>query len=161
VHDLGWAAVLGLGSLGLLLLAAYTQQQALSNLSSGPRGKKPSMWRTAREAIYREVHWAFYRNAPIVALGLYWGTWTGLALVTLEALINPVWRKGLRNPDRAWAQLSQGVLVVLSSLLYLQTQNLWLAVLLNWGISWTLGAVYVTPSAAPSRAVSSRDRAAS
>jgi hypothetical protein len=146
LHDLGWAAVLGLSSLGLLLLAAYTQRRALSDVRSRAQSDGAPGWKVAREALYHEIHWAFYRNAPIVALGSYWGTWAGLALVALEALVNPVWRRGLRETGYAWSRMSRGAMAVLSSLLYLRTQNLWLALLLHWGISWTLEATYRAPS---------------
>jgi hypothetical protein len=145
-HDLGRAGVLGLTAGGLLVLAMLTHRRALSNADGSNQNNKARSGRRAREAVYHEVHWAFYRNAPIVALGPYWGTWTGLALVALEALVNPMWREGLREPGQAWARLSRGALAVLSGLLYLGTQNLWLALLLHWGISWTLEAVYTAPS---------------
>ncbi len=150
MHDLGWAAVLGLGSGGLLLLAALIHRQALSKVDIDRQGQRAPAWEIARETVYHEAHWAFYRNAPVVALGSYWGTWTGLVLVALEALINPTWREGLREPSQAWSQLSRGALLVVSSLIYLHTQNLWLALLLHWAISWTLEAVYVAPSPVPS-----------
>ncbi len=153
-HDLGWAALLGLSSGGLLLLATFTHRQAISKTNNGGRGAEGRGWKTAREAIYREVHWAFYRNAPIVALGPYWGTWMGLALITLEATVNPAWREGLRHPGQAWSQLSRGALAVVSSMLFLHTQNLWLALVLHWGISWTLEMVYVAPSLVPPDAAS-------
>jgi len=157
VHDLGWTAVLGLGSGALLVVAALIHRQALLNPHSGGRSKRASGWRAAREAVYREMHWAFYRNAPILALGSYWGTWTGLALATLEAAANPAWRRGLRQPGRAWSKLSRAALAVVSSTLFLRTQNLWLAVLLHWAISWTLEAAYTAPSPAPADAVWTND----
>jgi hypothetical protein len=156
-HDLGWAAVLGLGSGGLILLAALVHRQALSKVDNIRQGHKAPAWEIAREAFYHEAHWAFYRNAPVVALGSYWGTWTGLALVALEALVNPTWREGLREPSQAWSQLSRGALLVVSSLIYLQTQNLWLALLLHWAISWTLEVVYAAPAPAPSDSVASAE----
>jgi hypothetical protein len=157
VHDLGWTAVLGLSSSALLLLAALVHRQALPGAHEHRRSNRPSVWKAAREAVYHEMHWAFYRNAPALTLRLYWGTWTGLALVAFEAAVNPAWRRGFREPGRAWSQLSRGALAVLSSLLFLRAQNLWLAVLLHWVISWTLEAVYPAPSALPAEAVSPRE----
>lgn len=146
-HDLAWATVLGLGSGGLLLLASFVRREAVNSQSSD-RGGEVTGLRTAREAFYHEIHWAFYRNAPIVAFGSYWGTWGGLALVALEAALDPAWREKLREPCHAWSGLSQGALAVVSSVLFLQTENLWLALLIHWGIAWAF-KVYVTSSLGP------------
>jgi hypothetical protein len=141
-HDVGWAAALGLGSWGVLLVAGWVRRRALADADRPRPGGSASGWETLREALYHEVHWAFYRSAPIVTFGLYWGTWTGLALAALEALANPVWRKGLREPERAAALLLRAAMGVISSLLFLRAQNLWLAILLHWGVTTGLRAFY-------------------
>lgn len=142
--DLGWAAALGLGSWGFLLLAAWARRRALSRRKGHGRGSGTSGSGTVQEAVYHEIHWAFYRNAPIVAFGLYWGVWMGLGLVALEALANPMWRKGMSDPTQASGQLLRASLAVVSSLLFLQTQNLWLALVVHsavsWGLRWGYGA---------------------
>ena len=142
-RDVGWAAALGIGAWGLLALGWWAYRRALVTTGEGGviAGADSSGWTLLREAAYHEVHWAFYRNAPIVAVGTYWGVWIGLALVALEATFNPAWRKGLADPQRAPAQLLGGVLVVVSSALFLLTQNLWLALVLHWGISWGLATL--------------------
>ena len=149
-HDLGWVAVVGLSSGALLILATHTHRRALLGARSSERGDETGAWKRAREAAYHELHWAFYRNAPIVAFGFYWGTWAGLALVALEAVVNPDWREDMREPGRAWPRLSRAGLAVVSSVLFLRTQNLWLALLVHWGVSWTLGTIYVAPPSLPS-----------
>jgi hypothetical protein len=144
--DVGWAVALGLGSWGLLLVAGWVRRRAVADLG-GPRlTSKAPAWETLREALYHEVHWTFYRNAPIVALGLYWGAWAGLALAALEALANPVWRKRLGTPGGAPALLLRAAMAVVSSLLFLRTQNLWLAVLLHWGVTSGLRVLYPAAS---------------
>ena len=153
-HDLAWSAVVGLGSTGLLVLAAITYRRSLQAVTSLGRGKGIQGWKAAREAAYHEVHWAFYRNAPIVALGLYWGTWAGLGLAAVEAIANPAWRKDVQEPERAWPRLSRAALALVSSVLFLQTQNLWLALLSHWAISWLLGAVQGGPSSTAANAAS-------
>ncbi len=154
VHDLGWAAILGLGSTGLLVLAAVTYRRGLQTVTVFGRDGDVRGWKAAREAVYNEIHWTFYRNAPIVALGLYWGTWVGLALVAVEAIANPAWRNDVQEPGRAWPRLSRAALAVVSCLLFLQTQNLWLALLLHWSISWLLEVMQGAPSSAPADAAS-------
>ena len=141
-YDLGSAATIGVGAGLLLFLAALARRRALTGMGSDRTGPSRSPLLNARETLYHEAHWAFYRNAPIVALGPYWGPWTGLALAGIEALLNPHWRTSLNSPGSAWQAMSQAALAVVSTLLFLQTQNVWLALLAHWGIACALGTVY-------------------
>ena len=146
LHDVGWSAVLGLGSLGLLLLARWARHRALIGSEDDGNEGRTSSWETIREAAYHEIHWAFYRNAPIVTFGLYWGVWAALLLVALEALANPMWRRGLNVPGRASKQLMRATLGVVSSVFFLQTQNLWLSMVLHTAVSWGYQKVSATSS---------------
>jgi len=138
LQDFGWTLGLGLGSLGLLLLASWARRRAVTSGEGDGSGEQTSSWETIREAAYHEIHWAFYRNAPIVTFGLYWGVWAGLVLVALEALANPIWRRGLSVPERASKQLLRATLAVVSSVLFLRTQNIWLSMMLHSALSWGL-----------------------
>lgn len=155
LHDFGWALALGLGSFGVFLLARWTRRRALTDGEVDERSAQEPSWKTIREAAYHEIHWAFYRNAPIVTFGPYWGVWVGLLLVALEALANPTWRKGLSVPKRVSEQLLRAMLAVASSVLFLRTQNLWLSIVCHSMVSWGLQRVSVT-SPALSRAGSRR-----
>jgi hypothetical protein len=139
-QDTGWAVTLGFGAWALLALGWFAYQRALSTAGERDTTVRAnySGWVLLREAAYHEVHWAFYRNAPILALGIYWGVWIGLALVTIEAALNPAWRRELSDPHRAPAHLMRGALAVLSAVLFPMAQNLWLAVVVHWGVSWGL-----------------------
>ncbi len=156
-HDVGWAAVLGIGTWGLLALGwwAYSRALVAAGVTTDGGETTPradtSGWIFLREAAYHEVHWAFYRNMPILATGPYWGVWIGLALVALEAALNPTWRTGLTDPQRAPVQLSRGALAILSSMLFLLTQNLWLVLALHWAVSWGLALLARTLPLSPSR----------
>lgn len=136
LQDFGWALALGVGSLGLFLLAKWARRRALISGQDDGSGGQTSSWETIREAAYHEIHWAFYRNAPIVTFGYYWGVWAGLLLVALEALANPVWRRGLSIPERAPKQLLRATLAVVSGVFFLHTQNLWLSIVLHSAVSW-------------------------
>jgi len=146
-HDVGWAVVLGIGAWGLLALGWWAYRRALitASITVGEEdmvaGANGSGWVLLREAAYHEVHWAFYRNAPSLAVGTYWGLWVGLSLVALEAMLNPAWHKGLAAPQKAPAQLLRGALAIVSGALFLLTQNLWLALALHWGVSWGLATL--------------------
>jgi hypothetical protein len=141
-YDVGWTAGLCVGAWVLLALGCWACHQAL--VVAGETGVvarvNVSSWVLLREAVYHEVHWTFYRNMPILAWGTYWGIWGGLALVALEAMLNPSWRKGLTDSQRAPAHLLRAALAVVSSVLFLLTQNLWLALALHWAVSWGLVA---------------------
>jgi len=158
LQNLGWAAGIALASAGLLALASLTLRKALSNLETVDEDReRPSAPVAAREALYHETHWAFYRNAPIVAFGSYWGPWVGLFLVGVQAAANPRWRQSLGDPGTAWRKLRRAALAVVSTLLFLRTQNLWLAFLVHGVISWTMAALYSAPersSSAPPSAYS-------
>jgi len=142
-HDVGWTAALGIGAWALLALGWWAYRRAVVAADEGSVVARTNVsgWVLLREAAHHEVHWAFYRNAPILAWGAYGGVWGGLALVALEAALNPAWRNGLTDPQQAPARLLRGALAVVSSVLFLLTQNLWLALALHWGVSWGLAAL--------------------
>lgn len=136
--DVAWAVGLGLAAWAVLAAGWQTVRHAGSGLA--PVGSESPSWVLLREAAFHEVHWAFYRNGPIAALGTYWGTWIGLGLVTVEAVVNPWWRADLGDPARAPAALVRAGLAVLSGVLYLKTANLWLAILVHWGVTGGMAA---------------------
>lgn len=142
-RSVGWATVLGLGAWGLLALGWWTRRRALfaAGKNTPVTCNATSVWKFLREAIYHEVHWTFYRNAFIIAWGDYWGIWGGLTLIGLEAALNPAWRAGLSDPQQAPARLMRAALAVVSSVLFLLTQNLWLAIAVHWGVSWGVMAL--------------------
>ena len=137
-RDVGWAVGLGTAAWAVLALGWWTVRRGASppRLDRGMLSGLVGL----REAAYHEVHWAFYRNAPIVALGSYWGVWAGLGLAALEAVLNPFWRAALRDADRVSLPLLRGGMAFLSAALFLKTGNLWLAILVHWGVLWGLSA---------------------
>ncbi len=141
LRDLGWAAGLGAGLWAALALAWWRLRRALIGAGmSGPPVSATSGWVVLREAAFHEAHWAFYRNAPILALGsIYRGIWVALALVGLEALASPAWRERIGSPEHNFDCLVRVTLAVVSSLLFLETENLWLMIGLHFGVS--LGVV--------------------
>lgn len=142
--DVGWAVMLG-GAAWVVLAVGQRAVRKAAGAAQVPY-RSASALVLLREAVYHEVHWSFYRNAPVVALaggvgmasGLYWGTWIGLALVLGEAALDPRWRAGLLSSDLAAGVMTQGGLAVLSAVVFLQTQNLWLLVLMHWLVRWGL-----------------------
>ncbi|NLF00422.1 MAG: hypothetical protein GX601_05520 [Anaerolineales bacterium] len=139
VRDIGWALGLGTGLWLLMTVAWRSHRRALaaSGEPLAPVRSGPSGWVLLREALYHEVHWGFYRNAPLLALGEYWGVWIGLLIVGIEALLNPAWRTQLGSAAHDPLPWGRVALAMVSSLLFLQTGNLWVAIGLHFAV--TLG----------------------
>ncbi|MCX7681491.1 MAG: hypothetical protein N2508_05960 [Anaerolineae bacterium] len=140
--DIGWAVLLAVLACGIMGVAWLTYRRMVGAYAAWPiKGSDSSTSLLLREAIYHEVHWAFYRHMPVVALGTYWGTWGGLGLVALEALLNPAWHSDLADPLRAPERLMRASMAVVSALLFLMTENLWLGILVHWLVSRALLAL--------------------
>jgi len=137
-RDAGWAVATATGAWALLALGGWTYYRALRAASetSLDVSLEVSGWALLREAAYDEVHWTFYRNMPIVVFGVYWGVWIGLAIAAAEASFCPPWRHKLTNPKDAPLCLAQTAFSVTSAVFYLLTQNLWLAILVHWIVTW-------------------------
>jgi hypothetical protein len=145
--NVNWFASIGLGTLlgggGLLLLAGWWYYvRSLSSLPS------PAVFRTSAarapkhkvllfvEAVYLELHWAFYRSLPTLVLAdRYLGVVLGLALIGLEWLLNPAWRHALRHIESAEQVVPETTLAALMAVIYLFTQNLWFCIPIHWLIS--------------------------
>jgi hypothetical protein len=100
---------------------------------SSPHG---AVWRVGplalRDALYREVHWTFYRAAPALLLNdLYWGCVIGALLVMLEWATHPDTPTWLRSVEGRQYMTVQIATLLSSCFLYLATQNLWLMILAN------------------------------
>lgn len=140
--DIGWAVVLAALACGVMGIAWLSYRRIAVTRALWPiMGSASLAALLLREAVYHEVHWAFYRHMPVIALGNYWGVWCGLGLVALEALLNPAWHRDLADPARAPERLMRSSLAVISALLFLKTENLWLAILVHWLVSLALLAL--------------------
>jgi hypothetical protein len=141
--DIGRSAALGIVLWLVLAFAWWRYRRALQEIgeTTSCAVGATSAWPVFREAVYHEAHWAFYRNAPIMVLGAYWGTWIGLVLVGLEASLNPGWRHAFGDTQHSPHNLMRVSLALASSVLFLQTQNLWLAMAVHFGVSLGLEAL--------------------
>lgn len=89
-----------------------------------------------REAVIHEVHWAFYREPWLLLWPTPIGVWAGWLLVGLEAALNPARWRDLRTPLSSRTLVLRAALAVISALLFLQTQNLWLAIVTHTCLDW-------------------------
>jgi hypothetical protein len=119
---------LGLGSVALVILF-FAWHQANDIL----RLPRDAWWAIIIDAIYMEVHWTFYRASLAVLLGdLYLGVFTGLGLVYAEWAANPFWRRGWAEESQAAGQWLRAALAMVSALIFLLTQNLWICLTAHW-----------------------------
>lgn len=139
-----WARGLGLAAIVVLAMwGAWFAGHLLSRrngLTPATPGIPRPIWGRLLDVLYDQVHWSFYRSGPMLWLGNpYWGTFVGLALVLLEAGLNPASWWTLKNPDTASPLLARLGIAWLSALLFLATRNLWLTTLAHLALIGLLG----------------------
>ncbi|MBN1486897.1 MAG: hypothetical protein JW981_04595 [Anaerolineae bacterium] len=133
--DTGWAIVIAAiaGSVG------WWSQRRHTMPTTSLIQPEHDLGIAVREAIYHQVHWAFYREPFVLLWGMETGTWIGLLPVVFEALVNPRLWKCLNNPAHGQDVLNRATLAIVGTLLYLKTQNLWLALIVDTGLGWFWG----------------------
>jgi hypothetical protein len=149
-----FGTLVGLG--GILLLAWLWGRMSAACYRRGSQHRLLlSEWQAFRtpwgwvdlvfEAFCLQASWAFVRGGAIAVLGLYSGVFAGLALVAVAWLLRPGSAAILADPDvRARGLLTAGLAVV-TALVFLYAENLWLC-----GLVHALG--YLSASLAAGRA---------
>ncbi len=139
VRDLGWTCAFAGGFWILVTLADRTVKRL-----SPPRETRHNLSAALREAVYHQAHWAFYREPFVLLFGVGMGAWLGLLPVAGEALLNPARWTDLQSPTRGRDLLIRVSLAVLSAMLFIQTQNIWLLILADTALAWILGQKHET-----------------
>ncbi len=128
-RDLAWTLLIGFITWALL--------QSMAGTVSFKRCRR---WGVAlREALYHQVHAAFYREPWALVWGFGPGAWLGLLPLAFEALLDPQNWRDSRDPARSWAMLTRTALYLAGLLLYIKTQNLWLIWLMDAVVSGLVG----------------------
>jgi hypothetical protein len=100
----------------------------------------PSVLVIARENIFAEIHWAFYRAAPLTFIAdPYWATLAGAVLVILEWVLDPAWHAGLADDSRRVALLMQLTWLALSASIFVLARNVWPILVLHIALAWMVG----------------------
>ncbi|RLC90522.1 MAG: hypothetical protein DRI37_01220 [Chloroflexi bacterium] len=136
VRDLGWAMAIMAGTGVLLALGRRITRHTIGKTLPLRRDLGVAL----RETVYHQVHWAFYREPFVLIGGISNGAWLGLLPVVLEAVLNPARWADLRSPQRGHDLLVRAALAVASILVYIQTQNLWLALFVDAVLGWAAGS---------------------
>ncbi len=132
LHDLGMGLLAGAVTLIPLGLAA--RQMARAGCPFGVDEHTSSA--VVVDGVYAEIHWAFYRTAPLIILeNAYVATLIGLGLVGVELLVSLI-RNGLgQRPEERQAWLETALLLTLSAVLFVLTRNVWIIILTHIAVA--------------------------
>jgi hypothetical protein len=138
---MGW--ITGLGGIAAVtsVMGWWNARRALgADFPPGGVWVAPSFLVVARESIYLEVHWAFYRAAPLVLISdPYWASLVGAGLVIVEWLLDPSWWFGIADGPEREALLMQIGWLALSTAVFVMTHNVWPMLLLHVVLAWAVG----------------------
>jgi hypothetical protein len=135
VEDIGRALATATGTGALLLLTTYQ----LRRLQEEEPAKRRDGLLALREAFYYEAHWTFYREPFVLLWGVGTGSWAGFLLILIEMMVNPLRWQQLRQRGKGRNLLIRGALAVTSTLIFIQTQNVWCGLLVDFWLSWAMG----------------------
>ncbi|MBI5305018.1 MAG: hypothetical protein HY868_22995 [Chloroflexi bacterium] len=100
------------------------------------------------ETLYQETHWAFYRSGPVMWLAdFYWGGLFGLSLTLLESWSDPHVRARIDEVTRADAPLWRASLAIISTLVFILTQNSWYCLIVHLLLALAIRRVIGFPHA--------------
>jgi hypothetical protein len=124
----GLSTALTLGAIVLLPIGLASRQIARAGQPLGIDDR--SAGAVIVDAIYAEIHWTFYRAAPLILLAdVYAAVIFGVLLVGVEWIVVLI-RNGVSpSPAERQQWLRRGALLALSAALFMLTQNVWLAML--------------------------------
>lgn len=136
IRDLGWFAVVAAATTAVVLLGNRSAHR-VPETGAASRGRR-NLAQAAIDAIVYEVHWSFYREPFVVTWGLALGSWLGTVPVLVETAVNLMFWERLRAGDAGYVRmmLVRAGLLAASTQLYLRTQNLWLAILMDLLVGW-------------------------
>jgi len=124
----GLGTALMLGAIVFLPIGLASRQIARAGQPLGTDDR--SAGAVIVDAIYAEIHWAFYRAAPLILLAdVYAAVIFGALLVGVEWIVVLI-RNGVSpSPEERQKWLRRSTLLTLSAALFALTQNVWLAIL--------------------------------
>jgi hypothetical protein len=129
----GLGTALTLGAIILLPIGLASRQIARAGQPLGTDDR--SAGAVFVEAIYAEIHWAFYRAAPLILLtDVYAAVIFGALLVGVEWIV-VLLRNGLSpSPKERQRWLRRGALLTLSAALFVLTRSVWLALVAHLAV---------------------------
>ncbi len=155
--DLPAALLAGAGA-GLaawaVMAQAWSRLLPPSRAGTASRAEPPvpgQAWSVPLDALYSQSHWALYRSWPILLWGTYVGVFAGLGLAAAEWLAGMLLGRGWLHADGlAWERgLTHLGLALVTSLVFLAGNSLWVCLLVHAGLTWALRR-YLQPATGPS-----------
>ncbi|HDN80336.1 MAG TPA: hypothetical protein ENG33_07735 [Chloroflexi bacterium] len=138
VKGTGYTAVL---CLAFFLILALMQVYILRVCGYDPDTGASGMFTRLQEGLFLQAHWAFYRAFATAFLGVYWGVLMGLALAGVEWGLSPEGREVFGVPKVAFKLMRIGGLAIATSVVFLFSQNLLLALVAHWLLAEGLARV--------------------
>ena len=141
VRDLGWTGGIALAA---ALIVFLSQRQVIRLRHTSP-ARHRDIGVAFRAATYQESHWAFYRAPFVLLWGTALGSWAGILPLLVENILNPLFWEELSSAKRGYNLWLNGILFIASTLIYLQTQNIWCALLADIALRWLWGYKSTAP----------------
>lgn len=141
MRDLGWTSSIALGAALIVLLS----QRQITRLRHTSPAHHRDIGVAFRAAAYQESHWAFYRAPFVLLWGTEIGSWAGILPLLVENILNPQLWEELSSAKRGYNLWLNGTLLIASTLIYLQTQNIWCALLADIALRWLWGYQSTAP----------------
>lgn len=159
-----WAIVITLAAWILLMFIWVPYLRATADVLAPERLRQLTPPRRIVEIIYMQAHWAFYRAAAIMIFvsamaderAFYWGTCIGLGLILIESWADPRVRRSLLSVGEADRTLWNTGKAIMNAVGFVVTRNIWLLVLMDLAIEFTVPHMRAFPPPSTARLASDR-----
>jgi len=141
LRGVGWALLWGLVGAAAVGGSWWALARRLDSETVFYLHHRPPVWQLLWDALFLQVHWGFYRTAAGAWLNEqepYWSVFLGLALVGLEAAGDPSLYFDRQWPSSASGWVRLVAVAWTTGVLFLFTRNVWLGVVVHWGMTWSL-----------------------
>jgi hypothetical protein len=147
--QVGVGIAMGVGALALLVAVWVWYARVLPSAGEWPA---VPWWKALREAFFLQVLWAFYRSfvSTLTLDGIY-VAFSGLALVAVSWLFDPLRRSGAYSAYRGYVVAQDWMFALFTALMAIEIDSLWLLVLMHSVWLWAGDQVLRSVSRFPAR----------
>ncbi len=155
-RSLGLAILIALASMAAFVLLWKKYFLALGRLDAGYlRGLTPldagglsaDVTSLVLDALYLEIHWAFYRGLASSLLVNNAAPALALVIIAMEWLLSPGVRRALGIPGKAELSLFHPATALVTTALFFGTRNLWATIPVHLALKATMSLVLLGPLA--------------